>query len=63
MQTNARHPQGLSRQTGGEAYFPSTPAGVVRVCQKIASNIRHSYTLGYTPTPDRQADIERFESM
>jgi Ca-activated chloride channel family protein len=51
--------KGLSRQTGGEAYFPSTPAGVVRVCQKIASNIRHSYTLGYTPTPDRQGGYRK----
>ena len=51
--------KGLSRQTGGEAYSPSTPAGVVRVCQKIASNIRHSYTLGYTPTPDRQGGYRK----
>jgi len=51
--------KGLSRQTGGEAYFPSTPAGVVRVCQKIASDIRHRYTLGYTPTPDRQGGYRK----
>ena len=51
--------KGLSRQTGGEAYFPSTPAGVVRVCQKIASDIRHRYTLGYTPTSDRQGGYRK----
>jgi len=51
--------KGLSRQTGGEAYFPSTPAGVVRVCQKIAGDIHHSYILGYTPTPDRQGGYRK----
>jgi Ca-activated chloride channel family protein len=51
--------KGLSRQTGGEAYFPSTPAGVVRICQKLASDIRHRYTLGYTPTPDRQGGYRK----
>jgi Ca-activated chloride channel family protein len=51
--------KGLSKQTGGEAYFPSTPAGVIRVCQKIASDIRHRYTLGYTPTPHRQGGYRK----
>jgi Ca-activated chloride channel family protein len=57
-----QHPdilKALSRQTGGEAYFPSTPAGVVRVCQKIASDIRHHYTLGYTPAPDRKGGYRK----
>jgi Ca-activated chloride channel family protein len=55
----------LSRQTGGEAYFPSTPARVAHVCQKIASDIRHHYTLGYNPAPDRQGGYRkiRVEAM
>lgn len=57
--------KGLSRQTGGEAYFPSTPAGVVRICRKIASDIRHRYTLGYNPTPDHRGGYRkiRVEAM
>ena len=51
--------KGLSRKTGGEAYFPSTPAGVVRACEKMANDIRHRYTLGYTPTTDRQGGYRK----
>jgi VWFA-related protein len=45
-----RNPQVLkhfAQATGGEAYFPSQYAEVVAVCERIARDIRHQYTLGY----------------
>ena len=35
--------------TGGLVYFPNSAAEVVSVCQEIAADIRHQYTLGYSP--------------
>jgi Ca-activated chloride channel family protein len=37
----------LASSTGGEAFFPSELSEVVAICQRIASDIRHQYTLGY----------------
>jgi Ca-activated chloride channel family protein len=37
----------LARATGGEAYFPGQLNHVVEVCERIAHDIRHQYTLGY----------------
>lgn len=37
----------LARATGGEAFFPGELSEVVGICQRIASDIRHQYTLGY----------------
>lgn len=37
----------LAQATGGEAYFPKEHAEVVTVCERIAHDIRHQYTLGY----------------
>lgn len=43
----------LAEVTGGKAYFPESPAGLVRVWQEIAAGIRAQYTLGYYSTnPD-----------
>jgi Ca-activated chloride channel homolog len=42
----------LSKETGGKAYFPSSPSEVVDVCKSIAEDIRHQYTLGYQPPND-----------
>lgn len=39
----------FARETGGEAYFPNSTIEVVSTCIAIASDIRHQYTLGYTP--------------
>jgi len=41
----------LARDTGGQAYFPNSLADLLRVCQDIAADIRHQYTIGYSP-PD-----------
>jgi len=37
----------LARATGGDAFFPDKPKEVVAVCERIARDIRHQYTLGY----------------
>jgi Ca-activated chloride channel homolog len=37
----------LSKVTGGRAYFPDTPSQIVGICQQIAQNLRHQYTIGY----------------
>ena len=37
----------LSRATGGEACFPEKVDDVIAVCERIASDIRHQYTIGY----------------
>ena len=39
----------LARISGGEAYFPETPADTIPVCRRIASDIRARYTIGYVP--------------
>jgi Ca-activated chloride channel family protein len=44
----------FSEETGGKAYFPNSAAEVVSVCQQIAADIRHQYTLGYSP-PDSES--------
>ncbi len=42
--------EGLSKSTGGEAYFPKTLEEVEATCVEIAHSIRNQYTLGYYPT-------------
>jgi Ca-activated chloride channel family protein len=37
----------LARVTGGQAFFPSRLNEVIDVCERIAREIRHQYTLGY----------------
>jgi Ca-activated chloride channel homolog len=37
----------FARATGGEAFFPGRPNEVVAICERIARDIRHQYTLGY----------------
>lgn len=40
----------LARLTGGEAFMPHARAEIVQACQKIASDIRAQYTIGYSPS-------------
>ena len=40
----------LAGVTGGEAFFPSEYSEVVAICQRIARDIRHQYTIGYHST-------------
>lgn len=39
----------LAHATGGEAFFPNQVSEVVAVCERIALDIRHQYTIGYVP--------------
>jgi Ca-activated chloride channel family protein len=40
----------FARETGGLAYLPTSPSEVVSDCREIAADIRHQYTLGYSPS-------------
>jgi Ca-activated chloride channel homolog len=40
----------LARATGGEAFLPGQLSEVVAICERIARDIRHQYTIGYVPT-------------
>ena len=40
----------LARVTGGETYVPRELKEVVAICERIARDIRHQYTLGYVPS-------------
>ncbi|MGB7760165.1 MAG: VWA domain-containing protein [Bryobacteraceae bacterium] len=40
----------LAHATGGEAFFPSQLNEVVSICERIARDIRHQYTIGYVPS-------------
>jgi len=39
----------LARATGGEAFLPAELDDVVAICERIARDIRHQYTIGYVP--------------
>ncbi|HEX3743019.1 MAG TPA: VWA domain-containing protein [Bryobacteraceae bacterium] len=39
----------LAGVSGGEAYFPASPADMTDVCRAIAKDIRTRYTIGYVP--------------
>jgi Ca-activated chloride channel family protein len=48
-----RNPKALrriARVTGGEAFILEETSAVVRICQRIAEDIRNEYTIGYVPT-------------
>ena len=40
----------LAHETGGEAFFPSKLSEIPVICESIAKEIRHQYTLGYVST-------------
>lgn len=40
----------LAQATGGEAFFPDQLSQVVSICERIARDIRHQYTIGYVPS-------------
>jgi VWFA-related protein len=39
----------LAQATGGEAFFPGQIGEVMAICERIARDIRHQYTIGYVP--------------
>jgi len=40
----------LTRETGGEAFFPVSSGELASICESIARDIRNQYTLAYVPT-------------
>ena len=46
---NPRVLKRLASATGGEAFFPGQLDEVVAICERIARDIRHQYTMGYVP--------------
>jgi Ca-activated chloride channel homolog len=40
----------LAQATGGEAFLPKQLSEVAPICERIARDIRHQYTIGYIPT-------------
>lgn len=49
----------FARETGGDAYLPSSTADVANICRQIAGDIRHQYTLGYTPPKTGEAGFRK----
>ena len=49
----------LARVTGGEAYIPGNFAALPAVCERIARDIRHQYTIGYVPANPAQRGTYR----
>ena len=45
----------LASATGGEAYIPENFAELPAVCERIARDIRHQYTIGYVSTNPAKA--------
>lgn len=39
----------LAKATGGKAYFPESPSQIIGICQQIARDLHHQYTIGYYP--------------
>jgi Ca-activated chloride channel family protein len=40
----------LAQATGGVAFFPDELGQVTAICERIARDIRHQYTIGYVPS-------------
>ena len=49
----------LARATGGEAFFPDQLDEVVEICERIARDIRHQYTIGYIANSNAKAGAWR----
>jgi len=57
-----RNPDALRRlalATGGEAFFPNEYKDVVSVCDRIAHDIRHQYTIGYISSSRARPGVYR----
>ena len=40
----------LAKATGGAAFLPGSVTNIVQICERIARDIRHQYTITYVPT-------------
>ena len=44
----------LATETGGKAYYPSSPAELPALAKEISSELRSQYSIGYVPSNDRK---------
>jgi Ca-activated chloride channel family protein len=51
---NPRVLRRLARETGGEVFLPRETGAVAGICEQIARDIRHQYTIGYIPLNRRR---------
>ncbi len=51
---NPRILRRIARDTGGECFLPSDPRALPHLCERIASDIRTQYTLGYVSSDHRK---------
>ncbi len=49
----------IARVTGGEAFLPRETGEVVRICERIARDIRNQYTIGYVPSNPKDNNAYR----
>jgi len=49
----------LAKATGGEAFFPGRLSEVVKICERIAHDIRNQYTIGYAASSGAQPGAYR----
>ena len=49
----------LAQATGGEAFLPNQLSEVAPICERIARDIRHQYTIGYVPTNPARDGVYR----
>jgi Ca-activated chloride channel family protein len=49
----------IARASGGECFLPQETGEVVRICERIAEDIRNQYTIGYVPSNQRFDDSYR----
>ena len=47
----------LARESGGEAFFPTQIGETMKICQRIARDIRDQYTIGYSSTNGRRDGV------
>jgi len=56
---NPRMLSRLAQATGGEAFFPEKLDEVVAICERIASDIRSQYTIGYVSSNAKRDGLRR----
>ena len=49
----------LAGATGGDVFLPKETSKVVPICERIAADIRHQYSIGYVPTNRNLDDTYR----
>lgn len=51
----------LAAISGGQAFFPSETSDIIRICRKIAKDIRARYTIGYVPKPGEETGLRHIQ--